>query len=73
MTLIPTEQLRNLLQHGLLSGYWSIAQFNSGLSAHMETILPGWPFLDAHPEFTDMNHRDLEAYRNRTEHTPPAI
>lgn len=71
MSLLPKEHRRRLLERGLLAGYWSISQFNRGLRPYMEPTLPDWDFLDAHPEFTDMEHRDLAAFHSREIHDPP--
>ncbi len=70
MSFIPKDARRRILERGLLAGYWSIGQFNGRLQSWMETTLPNWDFLDAHPEFTDMNHRDLESYYARKKHSP---
>jgi hypothetical protein len=73
MPLLPKEQLRRILQHGLLAGYWSVEQFNHDLPPHAEFTLPTWDFLDAHPRFADMFFRDLEAYRNRHDNDAPIL
>jgi hypothetical protein len=72
MSLLPKEARRRILERGLLSGLWSVGQFNSRLLPWMEATLPNWDFLDSHPQFTDMDHRDLEAFHSRHEH-PPVI
>ena len=58
--LISKTELRNILQRGLLSGYWSVLQFNRG---GREPVLPTKEFLEEHPEFKDMEFRDLAALR----------
>jgi hypothetical protein len=73
MPLLPKEQLRRILQRGLLAGYWSVEQFNHDLPPYAEFTLPTWDFLDAHPRFADMFFRDLEAYRNRHNNDTPIL
>jgi hypothetical protein len=58
--LINKTELRSILQRGLLSGYWSVLQFNRG---GKEPVLPTKEFLKEHPEFKDMEFRDLAALR----------
>jgi len=66
--LIDRTQLQGILERGLLTGKWSIAQFNRVdywtelPSKPKEQILPSHGFLKDHPQFLDMNFRDLPAY-----------
>ncbi len=57
--LISRAQLRSILERGLLTGKWSVMQFN--LKAR-EPVLPSREFLEEHSEFMEMNYRDMEAY-----------
>jgi hypothetical protein len=65
--LINKAQLRSILERGLLTGKWSVMQFN--INAR-EPILPSRDFLEEHSEFMEMNYRDMEAY-HRTHHRKP--
>lgn len=58
--LIDLDELRNILERGLLSGLWSTLQFNRG---GRDVVLPSKEFLEANPKFQNMELRDLEAYR----------
>lgn len=58
--LIDTDELRKILERGLLSGLWSTLQFNKG---GRDVVLPGKQFLEDNPKFQNMEHRDLESYR----------
>lgn len=49
-----------ILEWGLLTGKWSIAQFNG--SVVTDYVCPSWPFLDEFPQFCDPLFRDLDAY-----------
>jgi len=58
--LISKHELRSILESGLRSGKWSTLQFNKGT---VDPILPSREFLENHPQFLDMDFRDLETYR----------
>jgi hypothetical protein len=58
--LINKHELRNILERGLLSGKWSVVQFNKG---GRDVVLPSEDFLKQHQRFTDMEFRDLAAFR----------
>lgn len=59
--LISKGELRSILERGLLTGKWSVLQFNKG---GRDVVLPGKEFLEQHPQFQDMEFRDLAAFRN---------
>lgn len=66
--LISKNSLRRLLESGLLSGKWSISQFNvhrplPGQEWRPAPIFPSREFLEQHPQFIDQDFRDLESYR----------
>jgi hypothetical protein len=54
-------QLRTILERGLITGKWSIQQFNKKAR---EPVLPGREFLEENPKFLDMSFRDMDAFRN---------
>jgi len=58
--LMTEAQLRGILERGLVTGKWSIQQFNAKAK---DPILPSREFLEANPKFLDMSFRDMEAYR----------
>ena len=58
--LMTMAELRKILEHGLLTGKWSVLQFNK---KGRDVVLPSKQFLEEHPEFQDMELRDMEAYR----------
>jgi len=58
--LISKGELVSILERGLLTGKWSVLQFNKG--GH-DVVLPSREFLEQHPQFTDMQFRDLAAFR----------
>jgi hypothetical protein len=58
--LISGIELREILERGLVTGLWSIGQFNK---TAREPTLPSKEFLEAHPEFLDIDFRDMGAYR----------
>lgn len=58
--LISLDELRGILERGLLSGLWSTLQFNRG---GRDVVLPSKEFLEQHPQFQDMEYRDLATYR----------
>ena len=66
--LIDQSQLQAILERGLVTGKWSIAEFNrrdywSEIPAALDRakVLPSSGFLKDHPQFLDMNFRDLPA------------
>lgn len=59
--LIGTAERQRILEQGLLSGLWSIDQFNR-TSPKGEPVLPGPGFLTEHPEFFDKAFRDMDAF-----------
>ena len=66
--LISKGSLQEILERGLVTGKWSIAQFNrrdykSETKVQLELILPRGGFLQEHPQFLDRNFRDLLAYK----------
>ena len=68
--LIDQSQLQGILERGLVTGKWSIAEFNRRdyrseipSAADRAKVLPGAGFLKDHPQFLDMNFRDLSAYK----------
>lgn len=63
--LMTMAELRLILERGLVTGKWSIAQFNKKAR---EPVFPSREFLEQHPEFLDMNLRDMDAFR-RCHHT----
>ena len=64
--LINKAELQQILERGLVTGKWSVFQFNA---PGLEPILPGKDFLEQHPQFSDMNFRDLEAFRKHHNNT----
>lgn len=72
--LIDWASLQNIMERGLETGKWSIAQFNRRdyrsfvpTSVSKKQVLPSYGFLKDHPQFLDMEFRDLSAYK-RTNH-----
>ena len=68
-SLIDPRSLQGLLERGLITGKWSISQFNrvdywSEIKPKKtkQRILPSSEFLKANPQFLDQNFRDLSAY-----------
>lgn len=67
--LIDRSQLQSILERGLLTGKWSIAQFNRRdywneiPKISKEQIFPRSGFLKDHPQFLDIDFRDLSAYQ----------
>ena len=59
--LLPLDKLQQILEKGLVGGYWSISEFNRG---QKPPTFPRPGFLTEHPEFFDKDFRDLETYRN---------
>lgn len=55
-----------VLEGGLLKGLWSIRQFNG---KNDRPHFPRLSFLQDHPEFRDLDYRDVEAFKAR-EGTP---
>lgn len=60
--LIDAHELIRILERGLEGGLWSIAQFNSKSA---NPVLPSKEFLEGHPQFLDMNYRDMDAYYSK--------
>lgn len=58
--LINKTELQQILERGLKTGKWSVFQFNA---PGCEPVLPSHEFLKENPQFRDMNHRDLNAFR----------
>lgn len=58
--LISKGELVSILERGLLTGKWSVLQFNKG---GPDVVLPSKDFLERNPQFTDMQFRDLAAFR----------
>lgn len=70
--LIDQTQLQGILERGLVTGKWSIAEFNRrdywseiplSLDKATAKVLPSPGFLKDHPQFLDMNFRDLQAFK----------
>jgi len=69
-SLIDPRSLQGILERGLITGKWSIAQFNRTDYWHeikpkktKQHILPSSEFLQTNPQFLDQNFRDLSAYK----------
>jgi hypothetical protein len=60
--LIDAHELIGILERGLEGGLWSIAQFNAKAA---NPVLPRKEFLEEHPQFLDMNYRDMNAFNSR--------
>jgi hypothetical protein len=58
--LITLDELRGILERGLLTGKWSVLQFNK---KGRDVVLPSKDFLDKNPQFQNMDFRDMEAFR----------
>jgi hypothetical protein len=58
--LINATELQGILERGLLTGKWSTLQFNK---KGRDVILPSPEFLAQHPQFQEMDFRDMEAFR----------
>ena len=58
--LISKGELRSILERGLLTGKWSVLQFNK---KGRDVVLPSKDFLDKNPQFQDMDFRDMDAFR----------
>lgn len=59
--LMGAIERQKVLERGLVSGLWSIDQFNK-TSKKGEPVLPTPDFLSQHPQFFDKNFRDLPAF-----------
>lgn len=57
--LMGEEEMRRILERGLLTGKWSIVQFNKNTK---DPVLPSREFLENNPKFLTPTFRDLEAY-----------
>lgn len=58
--LFDKSAVQEILERGLLSGKWSVLQFNK---TGRDVVLPTKQFLLDHPEFQDMEFRDMAAFR----------
>jgi hypothetical protein len=58
--LFDRSAMQEILERGLLSGKWSVLQFNK---TGRDVVLPTKQFLLDHPEFQDMEFRDMVAFR----------
>ena len=58
--LFDRLELQKILERGLLTGKWSTLQFNK---RSREVILPSPAFLADHPQFQEMDFRDMQAFR----------
>lgn len=58
--LMTLSELRGILERGLVTGKWSVLQFNK---SGRDVVLPTKEFLAQHPEFEDMEFRDMAAFR----------
>lgn len=58
--LMTLSELRGILERGLITGKWSVLQFNK---SGRDVVLPTREFLAQHPEFEDMEFRDMAAFR----------
>jgi hypothetical protein len=63
--LMTGHQLRAILERGLVTGKWSISQFNKGSKS---PVLPSREFLEEHPKFLDADLRDMAAYHSHHHH-----
>ena len=63
--IISIDELRQIMQRGLLAGHWSVLQFNKG---GRDVVLPSKEFLEKHPQFQDVEFRDMAAYRKLYNH-----
>ena len=68
-SLIDPRSLQGILERGLITGKWSIAQFNRTdywneikPKKTKQHIFPSSEFLQTNPQFLDQNFRDLSAY-----------
>lgn len=58
--LVSKGSLRGILEQGLLTGKWSVLQFNK---TAREVVLPSRRFLEENPRFLAMDFRDTEAFK----------
>ena len=62
MEPITTQaEARRILEKGLLTGKWSVNDFNPAGIRH--PVLPSLEFLAEHPQFKDRHFRDLDAFK----------
>ena len=68
--LIDFGSLQKLMERGLVTGKWSVNQFNSRdywseipTSKTKQLILPSSEFIQANPQFLNKDFRDLSAYK----------
>ncbi|BAQ94434.1 hypothetical protein HOQ56_gp09 [uncultured phage_MedDCM-OCT-S38-C3] len=57
--LMGEDEMRRILERGLVTGKWSIVQFNKNAK---DPVLPSREFLEKNPKFLSPAFRDLEAY-----------
>jgi hypothetical protein len=68
--LISFDSLQEILERGLVTGKWSISQFNrqdywtETAVKNKQMILPRSGFLRDHPQFLDKEFRDVEAFKS---------
>jgi hypothetical protein len=58
--LMTLSELRGILERGLVTGKWSVLQFNK---SGRDVVLPTKEFLAQHPQFENMEFRDMAAFR----------
>lgn len=58
--LMTLSELRGILERGLVTGKWSVLQFNK---SGRDVVLPTKEFLAQHPRFENMEFRDMAAFR----------
>jgi hypothetical protein len=58
--LMTLSELRGILERGLVTGKWSVLQFNR---SGRDVVLPTKEFLAQHPQFENMEFRDMAAFR----------
>lgn len=60
--LYSRDEIRRILERGLLSGLWSVNDITRG---QLNPVLPSLEFLEANPRFKDRHYRDMGAYRKQ--------
>ena len=61
--LYSRDEVRRIIEHGLLTGLWSVNDIVRG--SQLNPVLPSLEFLEANPRFKDRHYRDLAAFRKR--------
>ena len=68
--LIDRASLQKILERGLITGKWSIHQFNGRDYPHeipspisKQHVKPSSEFLKANPQFLEFEFRDLSAFK----------